>query len=81
MSKTLTFLVPCYNVEHCVRHCIDSMLVDPILDDIEILLINDGSKDKTLEILREYETKYPDTVRVIDKPNGGWGTAINLGVR
>ncbi len=79
--KTLTFLVPCYNVEHCVRHCIDSMLVDAILDDIEILLINDGSKDNTLDILQEYEAKYPETVKVIDKPNGGWGTAINLGIR
>ena len=79
--KTLTFLVPCYNVENCVHRCINSMLVDEILDDIEILAINDGSKDNTLEILREYEAKYHDTVRVIDKPNGGWGTAINLGIR
>ena len=79
--KTLTFLVPCYNVAHCVRHCIDSMLAESVLDDIEILLVNDGSKDNTLEILREYEERYPEVVRVIDKENGGWGTAINLGVR
>lgn len=79
--KTLTFLIPCYNVSSCVSHCIDSMLVEEILDDIEILCINDGSKDNTLEVLREYETKYPLVVRVIDKENGGWGTAINLGIR
>jgi len=79
--KTLTFLVPCYNVAHCVRRCIESMLAEPVLDDIEILLVNDGSKDNTLEVLREYENHYPDAVRVIDKANGGWGTAINLGVR
>lgn len=79
--KTLTFLVPCYNVSSCVSHCIESMLVDEVLDDIEILLINDGSKDNTLEVLREYEAKCPETVRVIDKENGGWGTAINLGIR
>lgn len=79
--KTLTFLIPCYNVSSCVSHCIDSMLVEEILDDIEILCINDGSKDKTLEVLREYEAKYPSVVRVIDKENGGWGTAINLGIR
>lgn len=79
--KNLTFLVPCYNVSDCVSRCIDSMLVDDILDDIEILLINDGSKDNTLEVLREYEAKCPETVRVIDKENGGWGTAINLGIR
>lgn len=57
------------------------MLVNDILDDIEILLINDGSKDNTLEVLRKYETKYPSVIRVIDKENGGWGTAINLGIR
>lgn len=79
--KTLTFLIPCYNVESCVRHCIDSMLINDILDDIEILAINDGSKDNTIDILRDYETKYPSVIRVIDKENGGWGTAINLGIR
>lgn len=79
--KTLSFLVPCYNVAHCVCHCIDSMLAESVLDDIEILLVNDGSKDNTLEVLREYEERYPELVRVIDKENGGWGTAINLGVR
>lgn len=57
------------------------MLVDDILDDIEILLINDGSKDNTLEILHQYEAKHPSVIRVIDKENGGWGTAINLGIR
>ena len=79
--KTLTFLVPCYNVAHCVRRCIDSMLAESVLNDIEILLVNDGSKDNTLEVLHEYKERYPEVVRVIDKENGGWGTAINLGVR
>ena len=79
--RTLTFLVPCYNVEGTVRRCIDSMLVDSILNDIEIVAINDGSTDSTIDILREYEKKYPSVIRVIDKPNGGWGTAINLGIR
>lgn len=79
--KALTFLIPCYNVEQCVSHCIDSMLIDTIINDIEILLINDGSKDETSKLLHSFESKYPDTVRVIDKENGGWGTAINLGIR
>ena len=79
--KVLTFLIPCYNVAHCVRRCIDSTLAETVLDDIEILLVNDGSKDNTLEVLREYEGRFPDMVRVVDKENGGWGTAINLGIR
>ncbi len=78
--KTLTFLIPCYNVSSCVSHCIDSMLVDDLFDDIEILLINDGSRDNTLDVLHEYEKKYSSVIRVIDKENGGWGTAINLGI-
>lgn len=79
--KTLTFLIPCYNVASCLHRCLDSMLVESIFDDIEILAINDGSTDNTLRILREYETNYPTIIRVIDKPNGGWGTAINRGIR
>ncbi len=79
--KTLTFLVPCYNVSDCVGRCMDSMLDDDIVNDIEILLINDGSTDDTLAVLQDYERRYPTVVRVIDKANGGWGTAINIGIR
>ena len=78
---TVTFLVPCYNVSGCVRRCVDSMLDTAVLDDIEILLINDGSTDNTSEVLHEYKKRYPSVVRVIDKANGGWGTVINLGIR
>lgn len=78
--KTLTFLIPCYNVASFVSRCIDSMIVMEILDDIEILLINDGSKDNTLEVLNSYAAKYPNIIRIIDKENGGWGTAINTGI-
>lgn len=82
MKKIITFIVPCYNVSNCVTKCLDSILCLPEHhDQIEVLAINDGSKDNTLEILRDYETRYPNTVRVIDKPNGGWGTVINLGIR
>lgn len=80
MNTILTFLIPCYNVGDCVRRCVESMTVPEILDRTEILLVNDGSKDNTLEVLRQFEKKYPETVRIIDKANGGWGTAINLGI-
>ena len=79
--KTITFIIPCYNVASTLRRCIDSMLAEELLDDIELLAINDGSTDDTLAILRDYETQYPTVIRVLDKPNGGWGTAINLGIR
>jgi glycosyltransferase involved in cell wall biosynthesis len=57
------------------------MLSEKVHDDIEILCINDGSTDNTLDILRDYEERYPSLIRVIDKENGGWGTAINLGIK
>lgn len=79
--KTLTFLVPCYNVAGCVWRCIDSMLAGNVCDDIEILCINDGSTDNTLGVLREYEEHHPSVIRILNKENGGWGTAINLGIR
>ncbi len=77
----VSFIIPCYNVAHCVAHCLDSILQADILDSIEVLVVNDGSKDNTLSILQQYEMRYPHVVRLLDKPNGGWGTAINMAVR
>lgn len=80
-TPIVSFIIPCYNVEHCVEHCLSTILQSNILDHIEVLAVNDGSKDNTLAVLRQYETQYPQVVRVLDKPNGGWGTAINLAVK
>lgn len=81
-QPTVTFLVPCYNVSHCVSRCIDSILsCAEIHDDIELLVVNDGSTDDTLRILHDYACHYPTVVRVIDKVNGGWGSVVNLGIR
>lgn len=77
----VTFIIPCYNVSTCVEHCLQSILQPEVLDRIEVLTVNDGSKDDTLTLLRRYEQQYPNTMRVLDKPNGGWGTAINLAVK
>lgn len=79
-SPVVTFLIPCYNVSHCAEHCLQSILTSSVSNKVEVLTINDGSKDNTSEILHSYESRYPGIVRVIDKTNGGWGTAINLGV-
>ena len=81
MNPIVTFAVPCYNVEHCIEHCLTSILHPDVLDRIEILCINDGSTDNTSSLLHQYGNRYPDVVRVIDKENGGWGTAINLAIR
>lgn len=81
MGKILSIVIPSYNVEKYLDKCVESMLVDSILEDIEILIVNDGSKDRTLEIAQKYCVKYPQTVRLINKENGGHGSTINTGIK
>ena len=76
----ITLLVPVYNTEKYIRRCIDSVLIDEINDKIEILVISDGSKDGSVEIVKEYAAKYPDTVKLVEKENGGHGSTINKGI-
>ena len=78
-SPKVSVLVPVYNVEEYLRECLDS-LTGQSLDDIEFICINDGSKDSSPKILREYATK-DKRIRVIDKPNSGYGASMNLGLR
>lgn len=66
----LSIVVPCYNTRALLPRCVDSLLAQT-LDDIEIVLVNDGSTDGSLELMRDYERRRPDVVRVVDKANGG----------
>ena len=77
--KLLTITVPCYNSQDYLEKCVDSLL--PGGDRVEIILIDDGSKDRTGEIADSYAARYPDIVRVIHQPNGGHGEGINQGLR
>lgn len=80
--KILSIVIPTYNVEKYLRRCLDSLVYDEsVLEDIELLVVNDGSKDNSLEIAKEYEKKYPKTIKVIDKENGGHGSTINAGLK
>lgn len=81
MEKLLTIVIPSYNTEKYIDYCLPSFFIEPILNEIEILIINDGSSDKTLEIAKNYQKKFPSTIRVIDKPNGGHGSVINRGIQ
>lgn len=77
--KLLTFAIPCYNSEAYMEKCIDSILVGG--EDVEILIVNDGSKDRTAEIADEYARRFPSIVRAIHQENGGHGEAVNTGIR
>lgn len=76
--KYVSFAIPCYNSQDYMAHAIESIL--PGGEDIEIIIVNDGSKDRTSEIAHEYMEKYPTIIKVVDKENGGHGDAVNSGL-
>ena len=78
-SKKVSIIVPVYNVEPYLKECLASC-VHQTLKEIEIICINDGSTDRSLEILKEYQ-KSDHRIRIIDKPNGGLSSARNAGIR
>ncbi len=76
--KLLTFTVPCFNSEGYLSKCVDSLLAGG--DDVEIILVDDGSTDGTAAMADEYERKYPSIVKAVHKENGGHGSAVNTGL-
>jgi len=77
--KTLTFVVPCYNSQDYMHRCIDSLLSGG--NDVEIIIVNDGSSDKTQAIAEEYQREYSGIVRAVNQQNKGHGGAVNAGIR
>nr|WP_308668299.1 glycosyltransferase family 2 protein [uncultured Agathobacter sp.] len=81
MSKLLTVVIPSYNVEKYIEKAVISMVENSFRDKLEILIVNDGSKDRTHEIGKQLEIKYPESVKLINKKNGGHGSTINTGIK
>ncbi len=77
--KILTVAVPCYNSEAYMKKTIDHLVLGG--DDVEVLVIDDGSKDGTLDIAKDFEKRYPGIVRAIHQENKGHGGAVNTGIR
>ena len=77
--KYITFTVPCYNSQEYMRHCIDNLVAAG--DEVEVIIVNDGSKDDTGKIADEYQNKYPTIVKAIQKENGGHGSGVMAGIR
>lgn len=77
--KLISFAVPSYNSQDYLRHCVDTLLSGG--EDVEILIVNDGSTDGTAAIADEYAAAHPSIVRAIHKENGGHGSGVNRGIQ
>ena len=83
MDKILTIVIPTYNMEKYLRKCLDSLIIDDkeLFGKLEVLVVNDGSKDSSSAIAHEYQDNYPNVFRVIDKENGNYGSCVNRGLK
>lgn len=75
----VSIIVPFYNVEKYIEKCLQT-LVNQTLEDIEIILVNDGSKDNTKNIVKKYQKEYPQKIIYLEKENGGLSDARNYGI-
>lgn len=78
--KLLTVSIAAYNAERFLRRCLDSFADSEILSEIEVIIVDDGSTDDTLQIAKEYEQKSPGTFVAVHKENGGHGSTINTSI-
>ncbi|WP_336688193.1 glycosyltransferase family 2 protein [Chryseobacterium bernardetii] len=79
VPSRISIIVPVYNVENYLAKCLGS-LVNQTHQNVEILVINDGSKDNSGEIIKSFEDKYPDKIKAFSKDNGGLSDARNFGI-
>lgn len=81
--KVLSIVIPTYNMEKYLHKCLNSLVLldQESLSQLEVLVINDGSKDTSSRIAHDYEEKHPQIFRVIDKENGNYGSCINRGLK
>lgn len=83
MSTTLSIVIPSYNAADFLPVCIPSFMdIEEVYkNEIEIIIVNDGSKDETAEVAKRFEDHYPGIVTVVNKENGGHGSTINAGIQ
>lgn len=77
--KIITFIIPSYNVELYLEKALNSFLAPELSEQLEVIIVDDGSSDKTPLIAQRYVTTYPQIYRLIQKENGGHGSVINVG--
>lgn len=79
-EKRISIVVPSYNVEDTLGQTLDSILNTQYVYDVEVIIVNDGSKDNTEKVAQKYVRDFPGSVRLINKENGGHGSTINIGI-
>ena len=79
VPSRISIIVPVYNVENYLTKCLDS-LVNQSYRNIEVLVVDDGSKDKSAEIIKSFALKYPEKIKAFTKENGGLSDARNFGI-
>ena len=80
-NKLLTVVVPSYNASKYLDFNLQSFLVPSVPEKLEVIVVDDGSTDDTARIADAYHEKYPDTIKVVHKENGGHGSGINAGLK
>ena len=83
MEKLLTLIIPTYNMEKLLDRCLSSLVAkdNSLFQQVEVLVVIDGSKDRSSEIAHRYQDRYPAVFRVIDKENGNYGSCVNRGLK
>lgn len=79
-NKLLTIIIPIYNMEKSLEQCLSSTIIMNGMDELEVLMIDDGSNDSSFLIAKRFEEMYPNTFKLIKKENGGVGSVINIGI-
>ena len=81
MEKILSLSIAAYNAEKDIVNCLDSLIRSNVLEKLDIIVVNDGSKDHTAEVVQKYVERYRDSIRLVNKKNGGHGSTINTSIK
>ncbi len=80
MKKVLTISVAAYNAENCIQKCLESLTDNAVVEDLDIIVVDDGSTDDTYKVVESYVNRFPASIRLISKKNGGHGSTINASI-